>query len=112
MGKTIKPGSGQSSGRVQLRTEGAAGRIHIIRAVSTNPRAANPDKPPSSGAPVHAWQNGSYCPTCGGGARVGGGCQCGTMRSAAQLPGDKGGAGALDARRSERKAPTKPGQDV
>jgi hypothetical protein len=107
-GKTVKPGSGQSSGRVNY-TEGAAGRIHVMTAESTNPRAANPSKPPSSPPPVHGWQNGSYCPNCGTGVRVGGGCACGTMRNAAQKPSDKGGTGAVDSRRSEHKKPSIPG---
>jgi hypothetical protein len=106
MGGTIKPGSGKSSGRVNY-TEGSAGRIHVTVADSTNPSPANPNKPVSPKPPVHGWQNGSYCPTCGGNALVAGGCRCGSMRGAAQMPRD---TDRLDNNRSAAKRPTTPGR--
>ena len=107
MGKTVPKGTGQSSGRVNW-TEGAAGRIHVMTGVSTFPAPSNPNKPVSPAPPVHGWQNGSYDPVTGRGAMVRGGYD-GTGN--AQLPGDKGGTGAVDAYRSALKRPTKPGQE-
>jgi hypothetical protein len=106
MGKSVKPGSGDSAGRVNW-TEGAAGRIHGVVGISTFPAPSNPNKPPSGGPPVHAWQNGSYDPVTGYGARVQGGYD-GTKN--AQLPGDAG-TRALDKYRSAMKCPTKEGQE-